>query len=58
MILKLLITSGNITLIPKEAAQEKEKEIIKSQPEKLEKKEKEKEKYELKLINTPTTRGE
>ena len=41
MILKLLITSGNITLIPKEAAQEKEKEIIKLQPEKLKKKEKE-----------------
>ena len=58
MILKLLITRGNITLIPKEATQGKEKEILKSQPEKLEKKEKEKEKYELKLINTPTTRGE
>ena len=27
MILKLLITRGNITLIPKEATQEKEKEI-------------------------------
>ena len=56
MILNLLITRGNITLIPKEATQEKEKEIIKSQPEKLKKKEKEK--YEIKLINTPTTRGE
>ena len=42
MILKLLITRGNITLIPREATQEKEKEILKSQPEKLEKKEKEK----------------
>ena len=42
MILKLLITRGNITLIPKEATQEKEKEILKSQPEKLKKKEKEK----------------
>ena len=41
MILKLLITRGNITLIPKEATQEKEKEILKSQPEKLKKKEKE-----------------
>ena len=38
MILKLLITRGNITLII-EATQEKEKEIIKSQPEKLKKKE-------------------
>ena len=56
MILKLLITRGNITLIPKEATQEKE--ILKSQPEKLEKKEKEKKNYEIKLINTPTTRGE
>ena len=58
MILKLLITWGNITLIPKEATQEREKEILKSQPEKLNKKEKEKGKYEIKLINTPTTRGE
>ena len=41
MILKLLITRGNITLIPREATQEKEKEISKSQPEKLKKKEKE-----------------
>ena len=29
MILKLLITRGNITLIPKEATQEKEKENFK-----------------------------
>ena len=55
MILKLLITRGNITLIPKEATQEKEKEILKSQPKKLEKNEKN---YELKLINSLTTRGE
>ena len=41
MILKLLITRGNITLIPKEAAQEKEKENFKLQPENLKKKEKE-----------------
>ena len=40
-ILKLLITRGNITLIPREATQEKEKENLKIQPEKLEKKEKE-----------------
>ena len=37
MILKLLITRGNITLIPKEATQEKEKENLKLQPEKLKK---------------------
>ena len=41
MILKLLITRGNITLIPKEATQQKEKENLKLQPEKLKKKEKE-----------------
>ena len=41
MILKLLITSCNITLIPKEATQEKEKDNLKLQPEKLKKKEKE-----------------
>ena len=43
MILKLLITRVNIALIPKEATQEKEKGYLKSQPEKLKKKEKEKE---------------
>ena len=40
-ILKLLITSGNITLIPEESSQEKEKEDLKLQPEKLKKKGKE-----------------
>ena len=36
MILKLLITRGNITLIPsREATQEKQKEILNPQPEKL-----------------------
>ena len=40
MILKLLITRGNITLVPREA-QEKEKENLKMQPEKVKKKEKE-----------------
>ena len=44
MILKLLITRGNITLIPREATQEKEKEILDPQPEKL--KNNEKDKYE------------
>ena len=41
MILKLLIPSGNITLIPKEATQEEEEENLKLQPEQLKKKEKE-----------------
>ena len=40
MILKLLITRGNITLIPREATQEKEKEHLKMQPENVRKKEK------------------
>ena len=40
MILKLLITRGNITLIPREATQQKEKENLKMQPEKVKKKEK------------------
>ena len=40
MILKLLITTGNITLIPREATQEKEKEILNPQPEKLKNNEK------------------
>ena len=35
MVLKLLITRGNITLIPREASQEKEKEILNPQKEKL-----------------------
>ena len=41
MILKLLITRGNITLIPREATQEKEKEILNPQPEKEKRNEKE-----------------
>ena len=41
MILKLLNSRGNITLIPKEATKEKEKENLKLQPEKLIRKEKE-----------------
>ena len=35
IILKLMITRGNITQIPREATQEKEKEILNLQPEKL-----------------------
>ena len=58
MILKLLITRGNITLLPKEATKEKEKENLQLQPEKLKKKEKEEQKIRKKMINTPTTRGE
>ena len=41
MILKLLITRANITLIPKDATQEKGKENLKLQPERLKKKVKE-----------------
>ena len=41
MILKFLITRGNIIIIPKEATQDKEKEILKLQPAKLKKTEKE-----------------
>ena len=40
MILKLLNTRGNITLMPREATQEKEKEILNPQPEKLKNNEK------------------
>ena len=40
VILKLLITRGNITLIPREATQEKEKDILNPQPEKLKNNEK------------------
>ena len=58
MILKLLITWGNITLIPREATQEKEKEILNPQPEKEKKNDKQNKIYEIKWINTPTTRGE
>ena len=58
MILKLLITRGNITLIPKEATQEKEKRNFKITTRKFEKERKRKRKYERKLSNTPTTRGE
>ena len=58
MILKLLITRGNITLIPREATQEKEKEKenLTMQPDKVKMK-----KIRIvsrkKIINTPTTRG-
>ena len=40
MVLKLLITWGNISLIPREATQEKEKEIFNPQKGKLKIKEK------------------
>ena len=42
MILKLLITRGNITLIPKEATEEKEKENLKTKKEEEKKKENQK----------------
>ena len=42
MILKLLITGGNITLIPREATQEKEKGILNPIPEKVKNNENEK----------------
>ena len=42
MILKLLVTGGNITLIPMEATEEKEKEKFKMEKEKLKKKENQK----------------
>ena len=57
MILKLLITRGNITLIPREATQEKEKENLKIQPEKV-KKRKRRIASRKKMNNPPTTRGE
>ena len=41
MNLKLLITRANITLIPRKPTQEKEKEILNPQPEKLKKDDKE-----------------
>ena len=40
MKLKLIITSGNITLIPRKATKEIEQENLKIQPEKVKKKEK------------------
>ena len=58
MILKLLITRGNITLIPKEATQEKEKGNLKLQPEKFKNERKRRIKITKKMISTPPTRGE
>ena len=40
MILKLLITRGNTSLIPREATQEQKKKILKMQPEEVKKKDK------------------
>ena len=57
MIFKLLFPRGNITLIPREETQEKEKENLRIQPEKWERKKK-KNKSRKKMINRPTTRGE
>ena len=54
-----MITRGNITLIPKEATQgkEKEKENLKLQPEKLKKKEKEKENMKKNLLTHQPQEG-
>ena len=57
MIFKLLITRGNISLIPKEATQEKEKENAIT-TRKIEKERKRRIKIRKNMINTPTTRGE
>ena len=57
MILKLLITRGNITLIPKEATEEKEKENYITEN-KENKKKKSRNLSKLKMTNTTTTRGE
>ena len=57
MILKLLITRGNITLIPKEATQEKQKKFIIT-TRKIEKERKRRIKIRKNMINAPTTRGE
>ena len=56
MILKLLITRGNITLIAKEATEEREKENFKMQPEKVRREKRIISK--MKMTNTTTTRGE
>ena len=58
IVLKLLITRGNVTLIPKKATQEKEKENLKLQQEKLKKDRKRRIKIRKNMINIPTTRGE
>ena len=58
MILKLLITRGNITLIPKEATQKKRKRKFKITTRKIEKERKRRIKIRKKMINTPSTRGE
>ena len=58
MILKLLITRGNITLIPKEATPRKRKRKFKITTRKIEKERKRRIKITKNMINTPTTRGE
>ena len=57
MILEFLITRGNITLIPRDHPR-KRKRDFKSTTRKREKESKRKQKYEIKRINTATTRGE
>ena len=58
MILKLLITRGNITLIPKEATPRKRKRKFKITTRKIEKERKRRIKITKNMINTPITRGE
>ena len=57
MILKLLITRGNITLIPNEATEEKEKENCTIENKENKKKENQKN-CKIEMTNTTTTRGE
>ena len=57
MILKLLITRENITLMPKEETEEREKEILKLKTKKTQTK-KIRKLSKIKMTNTTTTRGE
>ena len=58
MILKLLITRGNIMLIPKEETEEKEKENYTIENKKIKRKEIRKKYEKIKITKTTTTRGE
>ena len=57
MILKLLVTRRNITLIPKEATEQKEKENFKMEKEE-EKKSENQNMSKRKMINIPATKRE
>ena len=58
MILKLLITRGNIMLVPKEATEEKEEENYTVENKENQKKENQKKYQKIKITKTTTTRGE